>query len=384
MIGRHDILCAQRTTMTANDDTTAESETPIELMQRVTEKLSSRRKFLGNTAKVGAGGVALSAAGAGTAAAEGVATVTFDDQETTGTSVTVASVYVPEDGFVAIHDSSLLDGEVLDSVIGVSHYLESGSYEDVEVSLFEVDGAEFETDTLEEDQTLIAMPHEDTDGDEEYDFVESGGEDDGPYTADGEAVVDDAHVDVVEENDAEDDDAEDVSDIDILNYALTLEHLEAAYYNEFLDEYSESDVERSDVAAIFANDSLRYSTYQFVQAVRDHEEAHVETLTQTIEDLGGDPVEPAEYEFPYDSIEEFASLSATIEAVGVSAYAGAAPSIENDDLIPPALSIHSVEARHTSYFNVLDTTSPFPNAFDPARTMDEVLAIASDFIVSDE
>ncbi|PSP41826.1 hypothetical protein BRC68_14070 [Halobacteriales archaeon QH_6_64_20] len=172
--------------------------------------------------------------------------------------------------------------------------------------------------------------------------------------------------------------------MDILNYALTLEHLEAAYYNEFLDEYSESDVERSDVAAIFANDSLRYSTYQFVQAVRDHEEAHVETLTQTIEDLGGDPVEPAEYEFPYDSIEEFASLSATIEAVGVSAYAGAAPSIENDDLIPPALSIHSVEARHTSYFNVLDTTSPFPNAFDPARTMDEVLAIASDFIVSDE
>ena len=65
-----------------------------------------------------------------------------------------------------------------------------------------------------------------------------------------------------------DDGDEEVSDIDVLDFALTLEHLEAAYYNEFLDEYSEHDVERSDVAAIFVNDSLRYSTYQFIQAIR--------------------------------------------------------------------------------------------------------------------
>ena len=98
-----------------------------------------------------------------------------------------------------------------------------------------------------------------------------------------------------------DDGDEEVSDIDVLNFALTLEHLEAAYYNEFLDEYSEYDVERSDVAVIFANDSLRYSTYQFIQAVRDHEEAHIEALTRTIDDLGSTPVEAGEYEFPYDS-----------------------------------------------------------------------------------
>ena len=181
-----------------------------------------------------------------------------------------------------------------------------------------------------------------------------------------------------------DDGDEEVSDIDVLNFALTLEHLEAAYYNEFLDEYSEHDVERSDVAAIFVNDSLRYSTYQFIQAIRDHEEAHVEALTRTIEDLGGTPVEAGEYEFPYDSIEEFAGLSAQIEAVGVSAYAGAAPLIENDDVLAAALSIHSVEARHTSYFRVLDVSNPYPNSFDPARTMDEVLEIASQLVVGME
>jgi len=175
----------------------------------------------------------------------------------------------------------------------------------------------------------------------------------------------------------------DIDDLDVLNYALTLEHLEAAYYNEFLEEYSESEVESSSVAKVLTRGNDRYTVYQKIQAVRDHEEAHVEALTQTIEDLGGEPVEPADYDFGYESIEEFAALSATIEAVGVSAYAGAAPLISNPDLIPPALAIHSVEARHTSYFNVLNTTNPFPDAFDEPRTMEEVLEIASEFIVSE-
>ena len=175
----------------------------------------------------------------------------------------------------------------------------------------------------------------------------------------------------------------DVSDTDVLNFALSLEHLEAAYYNEFLEEYSEREVERSEAARIFADDGSRFSTYQKIEEVRDHEEDHVEALTQTIQDLDGEPVEPAEYEFPYDSIEEFASLSATIEAVGVSAYAGAAPLIESDPVLEAAASIHSVEARHTAYFNVLNTTSPFPDAFDKPRTMEEVLGIASQFIVSE-
>jgi hypothetical protein len=178
-----------------------------------------------------------------------------------------------------------------------------------------------------------------------------------------------------------DDESEDVSDLDVLNYALTLEQLEAAYYNEFLEEYSESEVERSEAARVFADPGSRFGTYQKIEEVRDHEEAHVEALTGTIEDLGGEPVEPLEYDFPYESIEAFAELSATIEAVGVSAYAGAAPLIDSDDVLAAALSIHSVEARHTAYFRVLTTMSPFSNGFDPARSMDEVLEIASQFIV---
>ncbi|MCO8242499.1 MULTISPECIES: twin-arginine translocation signal domain-containing protein [unclassified Haladaptatus] len=125
-----------------------------------------------------------------------MASVTFDDQTSDGTMVTVDSAMLSDGGFIAIHDSSLLDGEVLDSVIGVSSYLESGSHEDVSVSLFNVPGSDSDMSMLEEDGTLIAMPHLDSNGNEEYDFVESEGKADGPYTKDGKAVLDDAKVTV--------------------------------------------------------------------------------------------------------------------------------------------------------------------------------------------
>ncbi len=125
-----------------------------------------------------------------------MASVTFDDQTSDGTMVSVDSVTMSDGGFIAIHDSSLLDGKVLDSVIGVSSYLDSGTHEDVSISLFNVPGGDFDMSMLKDDQSLIAMPHLDTDGNEEYDFVESGGKKDGPYTKDGKAVIDDAKITV--------------------------------------------------------------------------------------------------------------------------------------------------------------------------------------------
>ena len=174
------------------------------------------------------------------------------------------------------------------------------------------------------------------------------------------------------------------SEVDILNFALTLEHLEAAYYNEFLSEYSEGEIENADaIGAKFADPKLRYSNWQELVRIRDHEEAHVEALTKTINDLGGTPVEAAEYEFPYDSLEGFVKFSNRVEAVGTSAYAGAAPFLSTDAVVEAGLSIHSVEARHTSYFGSLLPKSSMPNAFDPARSMDQVVGIVSPLIVSE-
>jgi len=130
-----------------------------------------------------------------------VATATFENQTSNGTAVNVSSVTLPEDGYVAIHNDSLLEGNVTGSVIGVSEYLEAGTYENLTVELFNVSGANFtamdgENATLEENQSLIAMPHIENSNNETYDFVASEGLDDGPFTADGVAVTERAFITV--------------------------------------------------------------------------------------------------------------------------------------------------------------------------------------------
>ena len=114
------------------------------------------------------------------------ASVSISNQTTDGTTVTVDSASLSNGGFVTIHDGSLTDS-AFDSVRGTSAYLEAGSHSDIEVSL----DAPYESDG-----TVIAMPHQDTNGNEAYDFVSSDGADDGPYTADGAAVTDDASLTV--------------------------------------------------------------------------------------------------------------------------------------------------------------------------------------------
>lgn len=114
--------------------------------------------------------------------------VTFNDQAIDNDTVVVENATLASGGFVAIHDSSLLVGNVVDSVIGSSTYLEAGTHENIEITLDE---------PLEEDETLIAMPHRDTNDNETYDFVETDGQADGPYlTADNEPVTDDAEITV--------------------------------------------------------------------------------------------------------------------------------------------------------------------------------------------
>ncbi|WP_135303346.1 DUF7282 domain-containing protein [Haloarcula amylovorans] len=128
------------------------------------------------------------------------ASVAFEDQESDGTTVTVDQLVIPSDGYVVIHDDSLLEGNVVGSVIGVSEYLEEGTYQNVNVTLYEVEGADFNETELTESGTLIAMPHNETTGDETYDFVASNGTDDGPFTLDGQPVTDDATVTVAGAN----------------------------------------------------------------------------------------------------------------------------------------------------------------------------------------
>lgn len=162
------------------------------------------------------------------------------------------------------------------------------------------------------------------------------------------------------------------SDLDVLNYALTLEHLEYAFYRDGVGRFT------------FGMDGRGASIDTNFAAIRDHEGAHVETLTAVITDLGGEPVAEATYDFgdAYTDPKAFMATAAALENTGVSAYDGAAQFITDPGLLTAAGSIVAVEARHASYLNLLTGAVPFPAAFETPLTMDDVLEIAGPFIVS--
>jgi hypothetical protein len=172
------------------------------------------------------------------------------------------------------------------------------------------------------------------------------------------------------------------TDIDVLNYALSLEQLESALYETALETFDEEAFVESDALSAY-DESYRQTLYSYVETLAAHEAQHATVFTQAVELLGGEAVTPAEYEFGFETVGEFLSLAQVIENTGVAAYAGAAPFIESPDLLSAALSVHSVEARHAAVMNTVTGTSPFPDTFDTASSQSEVLEAVSEFVVSE-
>ena len=150
-----------------------------------------------------------------------------------------------------------------------------------------------------------------------------------------------------------------VTDLEILNFALTLEHLEATFYRMAV-----------------ASGVLRGSRLiGYLTSIRDHEIAHVNTLSHVIRQLGGTPVRrQAQYNFGSMSNQDVILRTAeTLEGVGVGAYTGAAALItDKATLLAAAASIEQVEARHYSAIRVLRGRNPAPEAFGPVLTVAQV------------
>jgi len=102
---------------------------------------------------------------------------------------------------------------------------------------------------------------------------------------------------------------------DVLNYALTLEHLEYAFYRDGLARFPVETFRAAGFAAL---------VHEMVATIRDDEKAHVDALTAVVTQLGGTPVEEAEYDFGYDDLAGFLATAMALENTGVSAYQGAA------------------------------------------------------------
>jgi hypothetical protein len=174
-----------------------------------------------------------------------------------------------------------------------------------------------------------------------------------------------------------------MTDIDVLNYALTLEHLEATFYQQGQSRFSRGEFTAAPFLGGFG-DAVSSKVYDYFNLIAEHERVHVQTLISVIQGLGGTPVTPCTYDFGYTNVDGYVAVAQALENTGVMAYDGAVALIQSAELQTAAATIATVEARHASYLNLLNGDVPFPDAFDTAKTMQEILAIAGPFIVSCE
>jgi rubrerythrin len=146
-------------------------------------------------------------------------------------------------------------------------------------------------------------------------------------------------------------------DTSILNFALTLEYLEAAFYKRALE-----------------NMNLTGELKRFATVVGDHEKQHVVALQKA---LGSAAVKRPSFNFgsATRSTSTFVATAIALEDTGVEAYQGQAVNLRSDKLLAAALAIHPVEARHAAWIRYIAGQHPAPASFNPAKTKDEVLAV---------
>ena len=144
-------------------------------------------------------------------------------------------------------------------------------------------------------------------------------------------------------------------DTDVLNYALGLEYLQRAFYEEAV-----------------AKGALSGGLARFARVVAGHERAHVAALRQA---LGRDAARPPRFAFGRATTDPAAFVSAAIELedLAVLGYNGAAPAL-GPKALTAAAQIVSVDARHAAWIRALDGRRPAIEATDPGRSQDRVSA----------
>ena len=146
------------------------------------------------------------------------------------------------------------------------------------------------------------------------------------------------------------------SDVAILNFALTLEYLEAAFYTEAVQKGKFSG-----------------AVGTFATVVQAHEAAHVAFLKGA---LGSKAVKTPKFDFKGTTTDEakFKATAQVLEDTGVAAYLGQVGNIKSKKILGAAGSILPVEARHAGWIRDINGVSGAPAAFQGAKTKNQILA----------
>ncbi|MCJ1369636.1 hypothetical protein MMC20_000848 [Loxospora ochrophaea] len=164
-----------------------------------------------------------------------------------------------------------------------------------------------------------------------------------------------------------------ITDVDVLQYALTLEHLENVFYKGAIEKFPES-------AFLAANFSSAY--YNNLKYIVHDEEQHVELLTSALTAAGATPVAACQYSFPYTDPKSFVTLSSVLEGVGVSAYLGGAGLITSKAYLSVAASILVTEALHTAVQRYNGGEIAPASPYGTALSLNPVYTLAASFITS--
>jgi rubrerythrin len=152
-------------------------------------------------------------------------------------------------------------------------------------------------------------------------------------------------------------------DLKVFEFALTLEYVEAAFYQ-----------------AALTGKKLSAEVEAVATEFGEHEQEHVDTITKAIKQLGAKAPAAPKVNFQIPDEKAFLKLAVALEETGVAAYSGAAPAIFSRDLLEAAGSIVQVEARHAALIRLQRNRPPAPLAFDTASDADSVLAAVKPFI----
>jgi hypothetical protein len=160
--------------------------------------------------------------------------------------------------------------------------------------------------------------------------------------------------------------AGDDDDVAILNYALALEEIQAAFYSE---------AERAG--------ALRGPLAQQARVVGAHERAHVVALRDV---LGNRAIPKPSFDFGgvTEDPDAFRRTAVAFEDLAVAAYKDQAPRIADRAYLAAAISIHSVEARHAAWIRRLAGVLPAAEAFDEPLGRAETLRLvrSTGFVVA--
>ncbi len=186
-------------------------------------------------------------------------------------------------------------------------------------------------------------------------------------------------------------------DVKVLNYALTLEDLEADLYQQALLRLTSGGTNALGKTLPGLGVSEMEPDVKYLRAFAPVEAKHRDFLRQSLNSLfSGLATRSFRYDFGLEtkSRPEVLDFMVTVERTGLQAYLGAIPHLKTTLFVAAAAAIQGTEARHTTALTIVQNAlfngdNPKPvaplatdnNGIDKPLDPDAVLALVSPYIV---